>query len=460
VAEGWLQKQKLKKKNNFQFICLRFLLDIEMQLLRSQAQTVINKIIYLAEEKEFRRRFTSVVLNVQQSKSPAFLSNMSNRHLDKRMKRTIATTSSLSIADTALGKGSEAAALLDGLEVYTVPSLADRHPLTVYGMKPGNTTDSVPNGNTIHRRRPILLLHGRTWSSVPVYHLLGGPNRREKGEESRSLMDALFHTQKLQPYCMDFRGFGGTPADETRKVTPHTCVADVESVLQWISSQHGLRWLPEEECSYDSASEQEEARRVQRKTCEKCEMPVLLGWSQGALIAQLVAQKDPALLSQLILYGSIYDPLVRYPRAPLYAQTSDLDRNSSNEGVKNTYDAAIEDFTIEGSIPKDPAKQFARAALLCDPIKVRWSSLHELNNVDPARVHVPTLVVAGDQDPYCPLRAQQELFCNLGRGADRCWNILSGSDHAIHLLDARARFVQIVENFTEIGRRNKIGSSF
>jgi pimeloyl-ACP methyl ester carboxylesterase len=441
-----------------------------MQLLRSQAQSVVCKIIWPTESKEFRRQYSSLTLNLVQCRHPtaaaAFLSTMSSRrsrHLDKKMKLTTANTSSLSIADTALGKGSEAAALLDGLEVYTVPSLADRHPLTVYGIKPENTQHSVPNGTSINLtnwRRPILLLHGRTWSSVPVYHLLGGPNRREKGEESRSLMDALFHTQNLQPYCMDFRGFGGTPADETCKVTPHTCVADVESVLQWISSQHGLHWLPEEDCSYDSECDHDEGKVVKRKTCEKCEMPVLLGWSQGALIAQLVAQKDPALLSQLILYGSIYDPLVRYPRAPLYAQTSELDRNSRNEGVQNTYDAAIEDFTIEGSIPKDPAKQFARAALLCDPIKVRWSSLHELNNVDPARVHVPTLVIAGDQDPYCPLRAQQELFCNLGRGADRCWSILSGSDHAIHLLDARARFVQIVENFTVIGRRNKIGSSF
>ena len=197
-------------------------------------------------------------------------------------------------------------------------------------------------------------------------------------------------------------------------------------------------------------------------------MPVVLGWSQGALIAQLVAQKSPSLLSKLVLYGSIYDPLVRYPRAPLYASSSfsqQLDAQEhvvvavKNERVKNSYDGAIEDFTIEGTIPPDPAKLFAHAALLCDPYKVQWTSLHEFNNVDPARVHVPTLVVAGDQDPYCPLRAQQELFCNLGRGADRCWSIMSGADHAIHLLDGRERFVQIVKSFVENGRRDT-GSTF
>lgn len=428
------------------------------------------KLILHTESKIIQKRFSSVKVTLFQSSpltsavSPSVIattmSKVRNRRplrLDNKLTRSVASTT-LSISDTALGKDPDAAALLDGLEVYKVPSLADGWPLTVYGIKPGNPQQNGTNSNACTRRRPILLLHGRTWSSVPVYHLLGGPKRREKGEDSRSLMDAFFDTQKLQPYSMDFRGFGGTPADETCKVTPHTCVADVESVLRWISSRHGLNWLAED-TSCSSGSEGEDGKQGTPKTCDKCEMPVLLGWSQGALVAQLVAQKDPALLSQLVLYGSIYDPLVRYPRAPLYTQSSDSDINNSKEIIMNTYDAAIEDFTIEGSIPPDLARQFARAALLCDPIKVRWSGLHEFNNVDPARVHVPTLVVAGDQDPYCPLRAQQELFCNLGRGADRCWSILSDTDHAIHLLDARSRFVQTVENFAEIGRRNRLSSS-
>mmetsp|Transcript_17588 Transcript_17588/g.25041 ORF Transcript_17588/g.25041 Transcript_17588/m.25041 type:complete len:418 (+) Transcript_17588:111-1364(+) len=377
-------------------------------------------------------------------------------HCDRRSKKTkrSLTATSLTVADTALGKDPDAAALLDGLDVHAIRSSMDDHPLTVYGIQSQTTLTS--------RRRPILLLHGRTWSSVPVYHLLGGPKQRSKGEESRSLMEALLDTSELQPYAMDFRGFGGTPADETNQVTPHTCVADVESVLQWICSRHGLQWK-DEECSTSSGEEDESHQGDKpKKKCAKCEMPILLGWSQGALVAHLVAQKSPKLLSKLVLYGSIYDPLVRYPRAPLYAQpvepVTNPDTTSRTVIIKNTYDGAIEDFTIEGSIPPDPARQFARAALLCDPYKVQWAGLHEFNNADPARVHVPTLVVAGDQDPYSPLRAQRELFCNLGRGADRCWSILSGSDHAIHLLDARTRFVQIVKNFAENGRRT--GSSF
>ena len=345
----------------------------------------------------------------------------------RRAASTLSANSELSIDDTPLGSGNaEGTALLSGLDVYQVPSHMDGHPLSVYGIH--STTNVDPS------RRPILLCHGRTWSSVPVFHLLGGR------PGSRSTMESLWETETLQPYCMDFRGFGGTPHDSTGEVTPHTCVSDVESVLEWIAQLHGN--LTNDD---DSA------------------LPALLGWSQGALVTQLAAQRSPHLISKLILYGSIYDPLVRYPRAPLYAFATlsppsphakdEVDRvvlASVVEQVPNTYDAAIEDFTIEGTIAPEPARQFAHAALLADPYKAKWTALHEFNNVDPARVHVPTLIMAGDQDPYAPLRVQQELFCNLGRGADRSWTILSGADHAVHLLDnGRERFVKTVKNFCE-----------
>lgn len=120
-------------------------------------------------------------------------------------------------------------------------------------------------------------------------------------------------------------------------------------------------------------------------------MPALLGWSQGALVTQLVAQKSPELMSKLILYGSIYDPLVRYPRAPLYTKRN---VDETDVDIENHYDAAIEDFTIEGSIAPEQANAFAEAALLTDPIKANWVRLDEFNNCDPARINVPTLVVS------------------------------------------------------------------
>ena len=337
----------------------------------------------------------------------------------------------MTIADTPLGR-SPGADLLDGLDVYTVPASEDEHPLTVYGI---HSSDSGGSKNDHLDRKPILMLHGRTWSSVPVYHLLGGPQQaaqKVEGRESRSLMEALYDAG-LQPYALDFRGFGGTPRDASGWVEPNRCVADVETVLNFLAERHPSG-------NDDGNSDNNDNNGL----------PALMGWSQGALVAQLVGQRSPDLMSQLVLYGSIFDPLVRYPRVPMYVENPDR-RNETD--VMNEYDGAIEDFTVEGSIPPEPARLFAEAALMSDPIKAQWNHLHQFNNCDPARVHVPTLVVAGDQDPYAPLRVQSDLFSNLGRGADRSWCIIADADHAVHLLDGRERFVNQVKSFVRNGKK-------
>jgi pimeloyl-ACP methyl ester carboxylesterase len=334
-----------------------------------------------------------------------------------------ATPSSTSVSDRKLlpfettPLGRNGAAQMDGLDLYQVPA-DDDHPLSVYGIQ-STTPVMFDKGSSL---RPVLLLHGRTWSAVPVYHLLGGTQYEKNGQQSRSLMEALL-AKGLQPYTMDFRGFGGTHADETGYVEPSRCVQDTEVVLEWIARRHGMVGK---------------------------EFPALFGWSQGALVAQLVAQKTRPLMSKLILYGSIYDPMVRYPREPLYS-TSKPNRTV----IENTFDNAIEDFTIEGSIAPEPARLFAEAALQSDPVKAVWRHLYQFNNCDPGRVHVPTLVVAGDQDPYAPLHVQQELFCNLGRASDRTWSILADSDHAVHLLEGRERFISTVVSFVKNGKRSE-----
>lgn len=328
--------------------------------------------------------------------------------------RLFSGVTSKDIAETPLFK--DAPHLLNGLDTYSIKA-EDGHPLSIYGIQ-SKIVDLEC------KRKPILLLHGRTWSSVPVYHLLGGKNASEK-QHSRSLMESMYENG-LQPYAMDFRGFGGTPSDETDQVIPSRCVADVEYALKWIIQRHNL---------------------------DGNHLPALLGWSQGALVAQLFAQKRAQLVSKLILYGSIYDPLVRYPRVPLFANGEDGEQHVR---IKNTFNAAIEDFTVEGSIPPDAAVEFAEAALKSDPYKAQWKYLCQFNNLDPARVHVPTLVVAGDKDPYAPLRVQADLFTNLGRGADRTWSIIADADHAVHLLDSgKDRFLSIVKSFIENSKQGQ-----
>jgi len=363
--------------------------------------------------------------------------------------KTAAATSSSSFSDTPLGSD-DASYLLEGLEVYQVNSSGDGHPLAVYGIQSSDPKirDNKKTGREGEQDvLPILLLHGRTWSSVPVYHLhlnypnttttaAGGETESEASpEQSRSLMESLLE-KGLQPYAMDFRGFGGTPYDKTGYVEPNRCVEDCEDVLRWISERHGM--LPS---SQDDDVNDENYGST---------WPSLLGWSQGALVAQLIAQRQDPCISKLILYGSIYDPLLRYSREPLYAQAGNAPPRK-----QNTFDDAVEDFTIEGTIPPEPARKFAEAALITDPVKAAWRHLYQFNNCDPARVHVPTLVVGGDQDPYAPLHVQQELFTNLGRESDRTWSILTGCDHAVHLLEDRVRLINIVVGFVKNVKRSE-----
>jgi pimeloyl-ACP methyl ester carboxylesterase len=299
------------------------------------------------------------------------------------------TACAMSIADTPLGKSNAGALLLDGLEFFSVPANGDGHPLTVYGIQDKHEPPRLPSkDDTV-----VLMLHGRTWSSVPVYHLLGGPNQRAQGQESYSLMESLYYEANIIPYCVDFRGFGGTPHDATKGVEPMRCVEDTETVLQWIAKRHGM--VPNDK------DDDEDNNNQMKKNHSSDHMPALLGWSQGALVAQLTAQKISPPLSKLILYGSIYDAQLRYPRTPLYLSE---DTAAAKSPIQNTFDGAIEDFTIEGTIPPKEAKSFADAALIADPIKCPWNHVYQFNNCDPARVHVPTLVVRC----FLPV-----LYCNV-----------------------------------------------
>ena len=186
--------------------------------------------------------------------------------------------------------------LLEGLDIHTVHAEDDGHPLAVYTMK-----DDAENSNDTQQqkqRTPVLLLHGRTWSSLPVYHLIGSNNNEapSTGENventNRSLIQALYNTSShnVQPYSMDFRGFGGTPKDASGFVEPLKCVSDVVSVLNWIHSKHTSNGTAEKGGESDSVDGDGQTSR-----------PALLGWSHGALIAQITAQRHSDALSKLIL---------------------------------------------------------------------------------------------------------------------------------------------------------------
>ena len=121
-------------------------------------------------------------------------------------------------AGTAVPSSGGAAAL----EHFTVR--VEGHPMALWARRPPS-----PKG-------AILLIHGRTWSSLPDFDL-------QVPAEPRSAMQALA-ARGYAAYALDLRGYGGTPRDNTGWITPHRAAADVAEVLKWIAQQEKGREAP------------------------------------------------------------------------------------------------------------------------------------------------------------------------------------------------------------------------
>lgn len=257
-------------------------------------------------------------------------------------------------------------------------------------------------------------------------------------------------------YALDFRGFGETVRDYDAETgnggytTPRRCVADVKCAIEWITKRHEV--VASTEDDEDNLSTtftpgfEEDPTVINTK-------PALFGWSQGALVAQMYAQQYGPSISDLILFGSIFDPKVIYPRKPLYDPSGRLVSGLGSDAFKppapevvNTDISSLEDFTLPGTICDEAALTFSAHALAVDTIKAEWDELHEFNICNPALVHIPTMVMVGAQDPYVSWEAQRELFDRLGT-EDKAFNILPGCDHAAHILKARKMFVRGVAGF-------------
>lgn len=190
-------------------------------------------------------------------------------------------------------------------------------------------------------KRSILLLHGRTWSSQPVFDLRTSNTDEKQQSTLQSLAELGFDA-----YALDLRGFGETPRDDGGYTTPNRCVEDVRCAIDWIARRHDENYDGDGEDGYLNTAESSIA--VSTK-------PALLGWSQGALVAQMYAQKyGPSTLSDLVLFGTIYDPRVIYPRKPLFDESGRL-VSGGKDAVKppapevlNTVAASLEDFTLPG----------------------------------------------------------------------------------------------------------------
>ncbi len=267
----------------------------------------------------------------------------------------------------------------------------DGHPIAVWEKRPA------------HERRSLLLVHGRTWSSIPDFdlHVPG---------ENLSVMDA-FVARGYDVFAIDLRGYGATPRDSSGWLTPARAAADVYAVLEWVHRQSTIK-----------------------------ERPALIGWSRGSMVAQLVAETHPDGISALVLLG-------RPTRDTLYARDTAV---TTPPRTPNTAAAAASDFITPGSISRRAIDAYVRQALASDPVFVDWRRLDDFNTLDAARVTVPTLLIIGQFDPFYAGRpmAQAELFVHLGT-ADKEWVVLAGGDHAALLERTAPRFIEAIASFLE-----------
>jgi alpha-beta hydrolase superfamily lysophospholipase len=264
--------------------------------------------------------------------------------------------------------------------------VVDGHRLVVWQKKPAQAARAI-----------VVLLHGRTWSSLPNYDL-------QVPGERRSFMDALAGGG-LDVYAVDFRGYGATARDASGWLTPDRAVADVLAVLAWIPQRPAAR------------------------------LPVyLFGLSRGAMIAAMAAQQRPETIAGVILFGFGFDP---------DAQIQRVDPPSRPPRSRNTADAASSDFITPDAYTGATLTAFVRAALKADPVLVDWRDEHQFNAYRPAQMQVPALLVHGDRDPQAPLAVSTKLFTRFAT-PDKAWVIIPGADHAAHLEKAQVELVRVI----------------
>jgi alpha-beta hydrolase superfamily lysophospholipase len=270
----------------------------------------------------------------------------------------------------------------------------DRHPIALWEKTPDNP------------KAQILLLHGRTWSSLPDFDL-------QVNGEDLSFMDGL-NERGYSVFALDARGYGETPRDDTGWLTPNKSATDATTILNWIKKRSTL--------------------------------PLhLYGWSYGSMVSQLVVQENPDIVSTVIFFGYPFDPARHvvardtvYPDQPVRAA--------------NTAKNAASDFITPGSISEKAIDAYVKVALTADPFRVDFRDLHEWGALDASKIVTPALLLQGEFDPLAPTEAQAAFYTSIAT-ADKWWVVLPGGDHAALLETTRQKMLQAIDSFIESAKK-------
>jgi pimeloyl-ACP methyl ester carboxylesterase len=271
-------------------------------------------------------------------------------------------------------------------ERHTV--LVDGHPIAVWSRQPASPRDVV------------LLIHGRTWSSLPDFDL-------QVPGLQRSVMVSLA-ARGIAAYAIDLRGYGATPRDPDGWLTPTRAAADVEHVLRWLADRHPTR-----------------------------RPPAVVGWSRGAAIGMLAVQRASGLASSLVVFGFAFEPGSRFV---------EITPAGPPARARNTPAAARGDFISPRVTPPAVIRAFVDQALRADPVMADLRGDGEFNALDPSRIDVPVLLLHGDRDPTVTPDLVAKLHAGFTRAAVSTV-VLPGADHAAHLENTHDLWVRAVDNF-------------
>ncbi|HEX3928918.1 MAG TPA: alpha/beta fold hydrolase [Gemmatimonadales bacterium] len=272
------------------------------------------------------------------------------------------------------------------LEHFTVR--VDGEPLMLWARRPTGAT------------RTILLIHGRTWSARPDFDL-------QVAGEQKSVLEELA-ARGYAAYALDLRGYGASPRDATGWDTPRRSALDVDSILSWIAVHQPVSHAP-----------------------------ILLGWSNGALVSQLAAQLHPERVSLLVLYG--------YPWNPDDAFIDD-DESDPPAREHTTPADASSDFITPNAISQRTIDAYVAAAVASDPVRSDWRRYAEYNTLNGAHLHMPVLLLQGERDPALTHEALARVFAKIA-SQKKEWITLRGGDHAALLERTRPSFIDAVTGF-------------
>ena len=81
-----------------------------------------------------------------------------------------------------------------------------------------------------------------------------------------------------------------------------------------------------------------------------------------------------------------------------------------------------------------------------DPVRVDWRGAREWDELDPAKVVVPTLLLHAEFDPIATPEQRTSLFQALGT-QDRESLEVQGGDHMAFLESCRPEFIEVLVGF-------------